>query len=388
MTHTVTVVGASLAGLSTARALRQQGFAGRLVIVGAEQLLLYDRLPLSKEFLAGEIGADELRLTDSADDTLDVEWRLGRTAVRLVPADRAVLLDDGQRLISDKVVVATGARARRPDRPERAGLHTVRTLRDAVGLRAELVAGAHLLVVGAGFIGAEIASTAVGLGLRVTMVERLALPFEPVLGPHMAEVVTELHRRNGVTLSTGVGVAEILGESAVRGVRLTDGREIAADLVVAGLGARANVEWLAGSGLHVNGGVCTDAGCATNIPQVLAVGDCASSYRRYTGTTARLEHWTNATQQPITAAATLLGRPSPGRPVDEVPYFWSDQYGSRLQFAGHWSIGDKVDIVEGSVASGRFLADYRRDGKSVAVFAMNMPRPFGRWRRELASRLS
>lgn len=203
----------------------------------------------------------------------------------------------------------------------------------------------------------------------------------------MAQAVTELHRFHGVTLYTGVGVAEILGETAVRGVRLTDGREIAADLVVAGLGARPNVKWLADSGLHMHGGVCTDAGCATNIPRVLAVGHCASSYRRYTGATARLEHWTNASQQPITAAATLLGRPSPGHLVDEVRYFWSDQYGNRLQFAGHRSAGEEVNIVQGSIESGMLLAVYRRNGKPVAVFAMNMLRPFGRWRRELVSRL-
>ncbi|MDT7635971.1 MAG: 3-phenylpropionate/trans-cinnamate dioxygenase ferredoxin reductase component [Pseudonocardiales bacterium] len=389
MTASVTVVGASLAGVSTARALREQGFDGRLTVVGDEPHPPYDRPPLSKDYLAGTAERAELDLLTSADDALEVDWRLGCTAVGLDTAARAVLLDGGGRLMSDAVVIATGARARRLPGPTLAGVHTVRTVDDATALRAELVPGARLVLIGGGFIGAEIASTACALGVDVVVVEALATPLAGPLGADIGRVCAGLHADNGVRLLTGVGVERVLGDGRVRAVRLVDGRELPADVVVVGIGATPCVDWLAGSGLAIDpvgGGVRTDAHCATDVAGVLAVGDCASPYRRYAGGALRLEHWTNALKQPATAAATLLGQPGVPSADHEMPYFWSDQYDSRLQFAGHRADGDQVEIVEGDVEARNFLAVYRRNGEPVAVFAMNRPRPFGRWRRDLASR--
>jgi NADPH-dependent 2,4-dienoyl-CoA reductase/sulfur reductase-like enzyme len=388
VTASVTVVGASLAGVSTARALREQGFDGRLTVVGDEPHPPYDRPPLSKDYLAGTAERAELDLLTSADDALEVDWRLGCTAVGLDTAARAVLLEGGGRLVSDAVVIATGARARRLPGPTPAGVHTVRTVDDATALRAELVPGARLVLIGGGFIGAEIASTARALGVDVVVVEALATPLAGPLGADIGRVCAGLHADNGVRLLAGVGVERVLGDGQVRAVRLVDGRELPADVVVVGIGAAPCVDWLAGSGIAIDpvgGGVRTDAHCATDVAGVLAVGDCASPYRRYAGGALRLEHWTNALKQPATAAATLLGQPGVPSADHEAPYFWSDQYDSRLQFAGHRADGDQVEIVEGDVEARNFLAVYRRNGEPVAVFAMNRPRPFGRWRRDLAS---
>ncbi|MET0135497.1 MAG: FAD-dependent oxidoreductase [Kibdelosporangium sp.] len=374
--RTITVVGASLAGLSAARALRTQEFAGRIVVIGDEIHEPYDRPPLSKDFLKGTTSADDISLTTNDDKLLDIDWRLGCTAASLDTADRAVVLDTGERIVTDGVVLATGARAR----PLPGSVHTLRTLDDAIALRAAFIRGGKVVVIGAGFIGAEVASTARGLGLEVTVVEVLPTPMIGPLGARMGAVCAALHERNGVELITGVGVASV----TARSVRLLDGREISADIVVAGVGAVPNVEWLTGSGLDIDGGVRTDARCLTNIPSVVAVGDCAVSFNDHAKAVIRLEHWTNALQQPRIAAATLLGRTSVHAARFAVPYFWSDQYGSRLQFAGHRVDGDQVEIVEGTTDSS-FVAVYRRAERPVAVLALDDPRAFGRWRRELAA---
>jgi NADPH-dependent 2,4-dienoyl-CoA reductase/sulfur reductase-like enzyme len=383
--RSVTVVGASLAGLSVARALRAQAYDGRIVLVGEERQQPYDRPPLSKGFLSGDISAADLALTGPDDIDLEIELRLGRRAVGLEPSNASVLLDSGERIVSDAVVIATGARARQLPGPRLAGVHTVRTLDDAVGLRADLVPGAQLVIIGAGFIGAEIASTARKLGLAVTVVEALPTPLAGPLGIEMGRVCAGLHADHGTMLITGVGVAALDGDERVRSVRLADGRALAADVVVVGIGAVPCVDWLAGSGIEIDDGVLTDADCVTNVPNVLAVGDCARTYRLFTGAAQRLEHWTNAAQQPAIAAATLLGRSHSPPAHHAVPYFWSDQYGSRLQFAGHRRDGVTVEIVDGDTESRAFAAVYRRDGRPVAVLAMNRPKPFTAWRRELAA---
>ncbi|WP_158843967.1 NAD(P)/FAD-dependent oxidoreductase [Saccharothrix deserti] len=378
----ITVVGASLAGLSAARALRSQSYDGRIVVVGDEPHRPYDRPPLSKEFLAGKASVEDLALSTPDDDELDVDWWLGHKAIALDASRRAVRLDSGEELVSDGVVLATGARARTLPGSGLAGVHTLRSLDDALALRAELAEGGPLVVIGAGFIGAEVASTARALGLDVTVVEALPTPLAGPLGPEMGALVAALHTDNGTRLVTGVGVAGFVGAGRVRAVRLADDRELPAATVVVGVGAVPNVDWLAGSGVEVDGGVLTDARCATGVPGIVAVGDCALSYNRFAGSALRLEHWTNAVQQPEIAAATLLGRRADVRSA--APYFWSDQYGVRLQFAGHRRPGDAVEIAEGDPAERSFAAVYRRDGRSVAVLAVNRAKLFGRLRRELA----
>ncbi|HYH31898.1 MAG TPA: FAD-dependent oxidoreductase [Pseudonocardia sp.] len=379
--RTVAVVGGSLAGLSAARALREQGYDGRVVVVGEEERLPYDRPPLSKEFLAGTVGLDDLALTRADDADLDLDWRLGDPAAALDRAAAAVVLASGERVPAEGVVVATGARARELPGARLPGVHTLRTVQDAVALRADLVARNRLVVIGGGFVGAEVASTARGLGVEVTVIESDPVPLGRVLGAELAAVCLGLHDDHGVRLVTGAVVTGLSGDDRVRAVHLAGGRTEPADVVVVGIGAVPNVEWLAGSGVaHDHRGVWTDAAGATNVPHVVAAGDCAYSRCAYAGAALRHEHWTNAVRQPASAVSTLLGR-APVAPA--APYFWSDQYGSRLQFAGHRSPDDPVEILEGDPAGRRFVAGYRRHGELVAVFAMNQPKLFGKWRRQL-----
>lgn len=383
--RTVAVVGGSLAGLSAARALREQGYDGRIVVIGAEDRFPYDRPPLSKEFLAGKIDMDDLALTTTDDADLDLEWRLGEPATGLDRGCSAVVLASGREVPADGVVVATGARARSLPGPDLGGVHTLRTADDAVALRRDLLVSRRLVVIGGGFIGAEVASTARDLGVEVTVIESDPVPLGRVLGADLAATCAALHENNGVHVITGQVVTGLAGNGRVRAVHLAGGRAEPADVVVVGIGAEPNVEWLAGSGVeHDHRGVWTDAAGATNIPHVVAAGDCAFSYCAYAGTVLRHEHWTNAVQQPAAAVSSLLGRTPAARPT--APYFWSDQYGSRLQFAGHRLPDDPVEIIDGDPGDRRFVAGYRRDGELVAVFAMNQPKLFGRWRRQLSPR--
>ncbi|MCV2489808.1 NAD(P)/FAD-dependent oxidoreductase [Geodermatophilus sp. YIM 151500] len=384
MSPTVAVVGASLAGLSTARALRDRSYDGRIVVIGDEVHLPYDRPPLSKDFLAGTASLEDIALGTPDDEDLGLEWRLGTTAIGLDHLGRSVLLSDGSGIRADGVVLATGARARRlPGSEGLDGVHVLRSLDDAITLRQELTAAERLVVIGAGFIGAEVASTARGLGLEVTVVETQPVPLAGPLGAAMGAVCAELHADHGTRLLTGTGVAGLVGSGRVEAVELTDGTLLPADVVVVGVGAAPNVEWLAGSGVALGNGVLTDARGATNIPGVVAVGDCAATWSAAADRHVRTEHWTNALEQPATAVAALLGAGEPVPPP--VPYFWSDQYGARIQFAGLRREGDVARVVEGSCADRSFLVVYERDGHPVAVLGMNQPRLFTRWRRQLRS---
>ncbi|MHC0433099.1 NAD(P)/FAD-dependent oxidoreductase [Streptomyces sp. O3] len=387
--RTVTVVGASLAGLYAVRALRAQGFDGRLVVVGAEPDRPYDRPPLSKEFLTGPVDDGQLALCDAEETAeLDAEWLLGVPARGLDTRGRTVLLADGRTVSTDGVVIATGARARALPGPGYAGVHLLRTLADARALRAELAGPPRrIVVVGGGFIGAETASSCAALGHQVTVVEAAELPLTPQLGPDMAAFCAGLHERRGVRLICGTGVAALRAgrpggaahAETVTGVRLTDGRLLPADLVIVGIGAVPCTDWLSGSPLAVDAvdrGVLCDDGCVTALPQVVAVGDVA----RVGG--VRAEHWTSATEQPAVAVHNLLaGRTA--RTCRTVPYFWSDQYGARIQFAGGRRDGDTVRVVEGSLSEGSFLAHYERAGRTTAVLGVDRPRPFLRARRAL-----
>jgi NADPH-dependent 2,4-dienoyl-CoA reductase/sulfur reductase-like enzyme len=384
MTPTVAVVGASLSGLSAARALREQSYDGHIVMIGDEDHVPYDRPPLSKDFLAGTASLDDIALGTPDDEALGLEWRLGSTAIGLDHVSRSVLLSDGSEIRADGVVLATGARARRLPGSERlAGVHVLRSLGDAIALREDLTAAGRLVVIGAGFIGAEVASTARTLGLEVTVVETQPVPLAGPLGAQMGAACAELHADHGTRLLTGTGVAGLVGTGRVEGVELADGTRLPADVVVVGIGAAPNIEWLAESGVALGNGVLTDARGATNIPGVVAVGDCAATWSDSAERHVRTEHWTNALEQPATAVATLLGAAQPTPPP--VPYFWSDQYGARIQFAGSRREGDVPRVLEGSCADRSFLAVYERNGDPVAVLGVNQPRLFTRWRRQLRS---
>ncbi|MFD7378197.1 NAD(P)/FAD-dependent oxidoreductase [Streptomyces mirabilis] len=383
--RTVAVVGASLAGLSAARSLRKQGYDGRLVVIGDELHRPYDRPPLSKEFLAGTLGEADLSL-ETDDEDLRAEWLLGARAAGLDRAERAVRLADGREVRADGIVIATGAVARTlPGSEGLAGVHTLRTLDDARALRDELAGGGRLVVIGGGFIGAEVASTAYALGLDVTVVEAAPTPLAGPLGATMGDVVSALHMDHGVRLLCGVGVKGLSGERRVDAVLLEDGRSIPGDIVVVGVGARPCVEWLEGSGVELGNGVKCGADGRTSLAGVVAVGDCANWYDPRAGAHRRVEHWTGARERPDAAIATLLagGAVEPG--VPRPPYFWSDQYGVKIQFAGHAAAADSVTIEAGAADDRDVLAVYRRAGVPVAVLGMNQPRLFTRWRKQLAA---
>lgn len=386
--RTVAVVGASLAGLSAARSLREQGYDGRLVIIGDETHRPYDRPPLSKEFLAGALGEADLALETDGED-LSAEWLLGVRATGLDRADRAVELSDGSRLRADGIVIATGAAARTlPGSEGLAGAHTLRTLDDARALRDELAQGGRLVVIGGGFIGAEVASTAYALGVDVTVVEAAPTPLAGPLGADMGAIVSALHTDHGVRLLCGVGVKGLSGERRVDAVLMEDGRSVPADIVVVGVGARPCVEWLEGSGVTLDNGVTCGADGRTSLAGVVAVGDCANWYDPRTGGHRRVEHWTGARERPAAAVTTLLagGAVEPG--VPRPPYFWSDQYGVKIQFVGHAAGADSVTVEEGTPDDRDVLAVYRRSGRPVAVLGMNQPRLFTRWRKQLAAATS
>lgn len=381
---TVAIAGASLAGLSAARALRSQGYEGRLVLVGRERHRPYDRPPLSKGFLTGAIRTGQLTLEADEED-LGAEWLLGVEALRLDCPGRTLHLSDGSRLPADGIVLASGAQPRPlPGSSGLAGVHLLRTLEDAQALRVALAAADSLIVVGAGFLGSEVAATARTLGLDVTVVEAAPTPLAGPLGPTMGAVVAALHVDHGVHLRCGVDVRGVTGTGRAEGVALADGHRIDGDLVVVGVGTTPGIDWLADSGLALGDGVLCDAAGATNVSGVVAVGDCSAWYDPAVGRHLRVEHWTAAMERAPVAAATLLSggtRPPPPLPP---AYFWSEQYDSYIQFAGHTRPGDTVTVEEGDVDARRFLAVYRRADQPVAVLGLDQMRLFTRWRRRLS----
>lgn len=386
---TVAIVGASLSGWRAAQELREQGFDGRLVLIGAETRRPYDRPALSKEFLSDELDPDELMLgSDQEERDLGIEWCLGRTATGLDTRSGAVTLADGSTVRADGVVIATGStRETIAGVPRTPGSYLLHTLDDALALRAELRAGARVVVVGGGLIGAEVASTCRSLGTQVTVVDNQHMPLVRTLGIEIAPICVALHEDNGVRTRCGTPAARVLARDRVTGVELVDGRVVPADVVVVGVGAQPATAWLRGSGVKLRDGVLTDAGCVTRLPNVVAVGDVARYHSVHRGRTVRFDHWPTAVNQPPVAVRNLLA----GRTVQHytgMPHFWSQQHGCTLQFAGYAGPKDKIDILEGSTGARKFVAAYRRNGRLVAVFAMNSPKQFAVYRRRLAAALT
>lgn len=391
---TVVVVGASLAGLRAAQGLRDNGFAGSVVMVGDEPHPPYDRPPLSKQVLAGTWPPERTSLAGV--DTLHalgLDLRLGRRATSLDAAARRVTLDDGSVLQGDGIVIATGARPRRlPGTEHHATVGVVRTLEDAERLRGAIDAagpGCRVVVVGAGFIGSEVAATCAGLGCQVTVLEALPTPLAPVLGEDVGAACAALHARHGVDLRTRAVVDRIgLPEAAATQVSLTGGTTVAADVIVVGIGVVPNTEWLEGSGLAVDDGVvCDDRLFAAD--GVVAAGDLARWQWRHAGEerSVRIEHWEVASQMGVAAAASLVAGRKAAEPFDPVPYFWSDQYGLRIQVLGHPDPTDEVVVADGSLdaADGKFVALYGRGGRLTAALAVSRPRQLMAFRPLLAA---
>jgi NADPH-dependent 2,4-dienoyl-CoA reductase/sulfur reductase-like enzyme len=374
--ESVAVAGASLAGLRAVQALRRAGFAGRVTVIGEESEPPYDRPPLSKEVLAGKWDPARTALLREEDVGLEVDWQLGKRAESLDLAGKRVVLAGGLAVPFDGLVIATGTYARRlPNAPPLAGVHVLRTLADCLALRAELDKSPRVAVIGAGFIGLEVAATCRGRGLAVTVIESLAAPLERGLGAALGAFVGEIHRDNGVDLRLGARVARLAGGERVEAVELADGSRIAADVVVVGIGAAPATAWLESSGLELADGVVCDAACrATRAPFVVAAGDVARWPNvLFGGAPARIEHWTNATEQADHAVATLLAG-SGGEPFAPVPFVWSDQYDRKIQIAGRLEGADETRIVDGSLAERRFVMLFGRGGRVTGVVGMNRPR--------------
>ena len=389
----VVVVGASLAGLRAAETLRADGFEGEVVVVGAEAHRPYDRPPLSKKLLAGEWEPERIALRQpGASDELDVEWRLGSEATSLDPARRELTLADGSTLGFDGCVIATGATCRRlPDQGRHDHVHELRTLDDALALRDELAAGdRHVVVIGAGFIGLEVAATARERGNEVTVLEGAPAPLVRGLGAEMGRMVGEAHRARGVDVRCDVDV-ERLDE---RGVVLAGGELIESDVVVVGIGVVPATGWLEGSGLELRDGVVCDetlrarAEDGSPVEGVYAAGDVLRWPNPLFGEEMRVEHWTNAAEQGAMAARNLLAeaRGEPGEAYAPVPFFWSDQFDHRLQFLGRSSPDDEVYVALGSAEEGKLLALYRSGDRLHGAFGWNAPRWVMKMRGQLTER--
>ena len=376
MSGSVVIAGASLAGMHAAHTLRNDGYEGRITVIDADANTPYDKPPLSKHVLAGTWDVDRITLP-AAKEELDLEYLLGRRAMGVDLADRFVRLDGGDRVGYDGLVIATGASARwLPGAPMLEGVHVLRTLDDCLALRDDLDdLPERVVVVGAGFIGAEVAATCRGRGLEVTLLEGLDVPLERALGREMGLVMAELHRYHDVDLRLGVGVDGLEGTDRVEGVRLSDGTVIPATVVVVGIGVTPNTGWLTGSGLNIDDGVVTDETLVA-APGVVAAGDIARWPSARYGGLLRVEHWETAIQMGEAAAKRLLAEHHGTEPevFDPVPWFWSDQYDRKIQLAGRSGADDDVEVVIGSTEEHRFVALYGREGRVVGVLGMNRPR--------------
>jgi 3-phenylpropionate/trans-cinnamate dioxygenase ferredoxin reductase component len=380
----VVIVGASLAGLRAAQAARGAGFDGELVMVGDEPHLPYTRPPLSKEVLAGEHEPEQALLPS---DTLDAQWRLGAAATRLDRARRVVVLSGGDEVPYDRLILATGSRARRwPGAGgDLEGVHVLRGLDDGIALRAALGRRPRVAVVGAGFIGCEVAQTARKQDLDVTLIDIAPTPMLP-LGPELGEWCADLHRERGVDLRLGTGVAALHGAGRVETVELTNGTHIPADLVVVGMGALPNTEWLADSGLQLNPGLeCDAALTAVGDPDILGAGDIVSwPHPLADGDTIRIEHWTVAAEQGQLAGRNVLLPADERKPYDQPPYFWSDQYDVKIQSLGLPGRAERLELLEATEDRSRFIYGGERDGRLVGVIAINAARRLGTYRMALA----
>ena len=385
---TTVIVGSSLGGVRTAQALRVAGYDGEVVLVGEESTLPYDKPPLSKALLAGTTTAEAITLlTEQAAADAGIRLMLGNPATRLHVDERLVELAGGKRLAFDDVVIATGARARPSPWGEPPGVHLLRTLDDAVTLGAALRRGGPLVVIGAGFIGAEVAATARGMGLGdVTVVDPVHVPLSRVLNPVVAERFGRLHAERGVNLRFGVGVSGIDQAADGLAVRLSDGATLIAATVVVGIGAVPNDEWLRSSGLQIDDGVvCDQHSRALGAPHVHAVGDVARWFHPRHGRVVRAEHWTNAVEQASCVAYNIV-HPDGPRAYEPVEYIWSDQYDWKIQLVGRTGDDLAHTMVAGKDPARAFAVLFVDPGGSFCgAVTVNWPRALIACRRALAT---
>lgn len=381
----IVVIGGSLAGVRSVQAVRREGHIGPLTVIGAEtHWPPYDRPPLSKQILLGTVDPERTRLRLA--DELDLTVLCGRRALSLDLSHSLVALDDGSRVEFDRLIIATGAQARTISGTEHLeGAHVLRTIDDSLRLRADLAGARRVAVVGAGFIGCEVASACRVMGLEVSLIDALAFPLAP-LGDVIGAYLIEVLRGIGVDPHLGTAVAGLAGTNRVEGVYLADGSRIRADIVVAGIGVTPATEWLESSRLTLENGVVCDSSCLAlgGDRRVAAAGDVARWDHPRAGS-LRLEHWTNATEQAAHAARALLHGPEQAGPFAPMPYFWSDLFGIKLQLVGICRPDHSVKVIEGSMSDNRFVAAYSRNGVVDAVLCVNLPKRLAEWQARLTS---
>ena len=383
----IVVVGASLAGLRACQNLRRANFEGTLTLVGAEEHLPYDRPPLSKTMLSTEQDPGELSLISDSDlAELNLNLVLGSPATRLDTVTHEVTVGD-ERIFYDGLIIATGARARKLLKSDDiGGIHTLRTMEDSLAIRSALESSSSVVIVGAGFIGSEVAAAARHRGCQVSIIEAGEAPLMRGLGHEVGSACGQLHQSHGVDLRVGVQIQNFHGSQTVEEVELTDGSRIGADLVVVGVGATPNTEWLDDSGLTIDDGVVCDANLNVGMPGIYAAGDVARVPNHWMGGgPLRTEHWTTATEHAALAAKNLL-QPADCTPYDSVPFVWSDQYEDRIQIAGDTGDFDEVCFLMGSREAEAFVVGYRKGERLAGVMALNSMRPFVQYRRLLMAR--
>jgi len=369
--RTFVIVGASLAGAKAAETLRTEGFDGHVVLIGEEAVRPYERPPLSKEYLRGEKGFDDAAVHDEGFyDANAIELRTAAAATVLDPGASEVTLASGERIGYDRLLLATGAQPRHLSVPgaELAGVHYLRSVADADALRQVIAASRQVVVIGAGWIGAEVAASARQLGAEVAMVELASVPLERVLGPEVGAIYRDLHAEHGVELHFGVGVESLRGTAAVEEIRLTDGTVLPAEVVVVGVGVTPRVELAQGARLALDNGVVVDEHLLTSAPGVYAAGDVANAFHPLYGTHIRLEHWSAALNQGPAAAKNMLGEPTA---YDKVPYFFSDQYDLGMEYRGWAPAWDQV-VFRGDPGTGEFIAFWLRHGRVLAAMNANI----------------
>ncbi|BBZ35221.1 NAD(P)/FAD-dependent oxidoreductase [Mycolicibacterium confluentis] len=370
-TEKIVIVGGGLAASRTAEQLRRAEFAGDIVIVSDEVHLPYDRPPLSKDVLHKDdhdLAEVTLKPREFYDEN-NITLRLGSAATGVDTAAKTVTLADGSTVEYDELIVTTGLVPKRiPSFPDLEGIHVLRNYDESQKLRTQAATARRAVIIGAGFIGCEVAASLRKRGVEVVLVEPQPEPLASVLGTQIGALVTRLHRAEGVDVRTGVGVSGVAGENAVQQVTLSDGTEVEADLVVVGIGSRPATDWLDGSGIEIDNGIVCDNVGRTSTPHVWALGDVAS-WKDATGHQARVEHWSNVAEQARVLVPVLLGKEPPEAVV--VPYFWSDQYDVKIQCLGEPEADDIVHIVEDD--GRKFLAYYERDGVVAGVVGGGMP---------------
>jgi 3-phenylpropionate/trans-cinnamate dioxygenase ferredoxin reductase subunit len=368
--QTFVIVGASLAGAKAAETLRDEGFDGHLVLIGAEAERPYERPPLSKDYLRGEADSKPYVHDEGFYAEHDIELRTATTVERIAPATSEVDLAGGERLGFDRLLLATGAKPRHLSLPgsDLNGVLTLRTIEDSEAIRERIAAGGRLLTIGAGWIGAEVAASARQRGCEVTIIEMAQLPLERVLGAELGAIYRDIHTDHDAQFIGGAQIEAIEGDGAVAAVRLADGRRVEADFVVVGVGVEPRTELAQAAGIATDNGILVDKHLQTSAPGIFAAGDVANAHHPFYGTRIRVEHWANALNQGPAAARNMLGR---DEPYDRIPYFFSDQYDVGMEYAGYATAGDEV-VFRGDPATREFIAFWLKDQRPVAGMNVNV----------------